>query len=372
MFCYIHIPFCESKCNFCRFASIGSVNQILVKRYLAHLKNDIKTSPFWASYKAQNVLESVYFWWGTPSTLSHDQLWEILDELKWKFWFQNNIEITLETTPQKVNPSSLHQWKQLGINRISMWVQTLNNQTLKTTTREDNTSIFQALEAFNASPIENISLDFIIGLPYVQPWETLKDIQTCLRKAPNISHISVYMLEDYFEPNTQDSSKFEQLSYTQEYQYGIPENEYESEYLSIVSFLEENWFHQYELSNFSKAGYKCKHNQAYWTHQEMMAFWLGAHGYKNRVRFGYKDDFIGYFNKEFAYKETLSQEQIQIEKIMFWLRTRGIEKEMLSSLHQENISKYQTLWLLEIKDTLLKTTPKGKLMIDTILSDILA
>ncbi|MDD4151636.1 MAG: radical SAM protein, partial [Candidatus Gracilibacteria bacterium] len=121
MFCYIHIPFCESKCKYCRFASFGKIDKLKIKSYIQKLKEDIASF----SLKSEK-LKSIYFGGGTPSILDISELKDIINSLDNKFGLEQNIEITLETTPQNVNKDNLIGWKSIGINRISIGIQTLN------------------------------------------------------------------------------------------------------------------------------------------------------------------------------------------------------------------------------------------------------
>ncbi len=369
MFCYIHIPFCESKCKYCRFASLWSINKVLVNKYLSHLLYDIKN--FKRPVLSSGLLNSVYFWWGTPSILEITQLAEILDNLRQKFWFEKNIEITLETTPKNITSENLIGWEKLWINRISMGIQTLNNTTLQEIKRDQKETILQGLEILKSGNIKNISVDFIIWLPYVAPWETLKDIKYILENYRFLTHISVYMLEDYYVENDADSS-FEKITYPEGWKHlWLEEKDYQKEYEEIKNYLESQWFFRYELSNFAKTWYECKHNKSYWNHSENVWFWLGSHSYIWGKRYAYKDDFIGYYDKKFEYEEILSQDELFLEKIMFWLRTSWIEKNIYQKLNQAKIDDFIKSWLLEIRNETLMMSDKAISLIDKIILEII-
>lgn len=369
MFCYIHIPFCESKCKYCRFASIWGINKILVKKYLAHLLSDIKN--FERPVKNAGLLSSIYFGWWTPSILEENQLQEIILSLDNKFWLNKNIEITLETTPKNINSKNLQSWEKLWINRISMWLQTLNNKTLNEINRDNKEIILQWLETLKNSSIKNISVDFIIWLPYVKLWETLKDIAYILENYDFIKHISVYMLEDYYVENKNDTN-FEKITYPKTRKnLWIEENDYLKEYLEIKNYLETKWFFKYEISNFAKIWYECKHNKSYWDHSENIWFWLGSHSYIWGKRYAYKDDFLGYYAEKLEYEEVLSEDEIFLEKIMFWLRTNWIQKEIYKKLNKEKINDFMKSWLLEIKNENLIISDKGISLIDKIILEII-
>lgn len=380
MFSYIHIPFCESKCKYCRFASIGNVNKILVKKYLSHLVSDIKNFTYLTpAFKKTGVkLKSVYFWWWTPSILKENELQKILQALQKKFWFEKDIEITLETTPKNLTKENIFSWEKLGINRISIWIQTLNNKTLKEIARDEKKIILEWLKKIETSRIKNISVDFIIWLPYIKPWEILQDIKYILEKYDFIKHISVYMLEDYYETSpinsflTEDrNNKFEKIVYPKIWEkLWLKEDEYIKEYLEIKSFLEIKWFFRYELSNFSKFWYQCQHNKAYWNHSEVVWFWLGSHSFINNVRYAYKDDFLGYYSKKLEYEDFLNEEDIILEKIMFWIRTSWINRKNYEKLNQIKIQNFIDSWILEIKNENLVIRDNFISLVDKILLEI--
>lgn len=369
MFSYIHIPFCESKCKYCRFASIWKISNILIDKYIKHLLNDIKD--FKRPVKNAGLLSSIYFWWWTPSILQKSDLQEIINTLKNKFWLKENIEITLETTPKNITKENLISWQSLWINRISIWIQTLNNKTLEFIWRDNKETILNWLELIKNSKIENISVDFIIWLPYVKSWEILNNIKYILENYSYIKHISVYMLEDYYVWEKDDSS-FQKITYPIDWKnLWLQEDEYLSEYLEIKKYLEIKWFKRYELSNFAKESYECKHNRWYWDHSEIVWFWLWSHSFVNNFRYAYKDDFIGYYWGKLEYEEEILQKDIFLEKILFWLRTSGINKEIYNKLNQTKINEFINSWLLEIKNENLTITDNGISLIDKIILEII-
>ncbi|MDD5769686.1 MAG: coproporphyrinogen-III oxidase family protein [Candidatus Gracilibacteria bacterium] len=365
MYCYIHIPFCESKCLYCRFASIGSLNQALIKKYLSHLLKNIQ------NFKNSDFLNSIYFGGGTPSILKEVDLDLVIKTLKGKFLFKKDIEITLETTSKNITLENLNTWHKLGINRISIGIQTLNNKTLAEIGRDNKNIILNGLENLKTSKIKNISIDFIIGLPYVESGEILKDIKYILKNYDFIKHISVYMLEDYYEI-IEEKSGFEKIVYPNNWRnLGIKEENYLQEYLQIKNYLEKNRFIRYELSNFAKTGFECKHNKSYWNHSEVVSFGLGSHSFLNGVRYAYKDDFLGYYALKLDYKEKLTKEEIFLEKIMFGLRTNGLKKDIYSKLNQEKLEEFIKTGYLEFQDKILKITDKGIALIDKIILELI-
>lgn len=370
MLLYIHIPFCESKCKYCRFASIWNINQTLVNTYLAHLKNEI------INFKKPDginsgFLDTIYFWWWTPSILNYNQLNDIIKLVFDKFEIKNNIEITIETTPKNVTIENIANWYNLWVNRISLWIQTLNNKTLNEINRDNKEIIINWLELLKNSQIKNISLDFIIWLPYVKKWELLNDIKFIINNYDYIKHISVYMLEDYYIWNDKDST-FEKISYPWNWnKLWIQEWEFINEYLNIKDFLELKWFKKYEISNFAKESYECKHNKWYWEHKEYIWFWLWAHSFIWNKRFANKDDFLWYYWKKLEYIELLNDNDLFLEKIMFQARTNWIEKNVYDKLSKDKINDFINKWYLIINDEKLKINDKHINLIDKIILEII-
>lgn len=364
---YIHIPFCESKCKYCRFASIWNLNQVLVDKYVKHLLLEID------EFTYLKPLETLYFGGGTPSILSEKNLISIVKKLENKFSFSKNIEITLETTPQNINISNLNIWYNLWINRISFWVQSLNNDTLKAIWRTSKETILEKLELLKNSKIQNISIDFIIGLPYVKKWWVLDDIKYILEKYDFIKHISVYMLEDYYEvEELENSTKFDNIVYPENWsENSIKEDEYLNEYLEILNYLKSKWFNRYELSNFAKSWYECNHNKWYWEHSECAGFGLWAHSFINNTRYANSSDFKDYYNKKLEYKEDLKEKDIFLEKVMFWFRTNWISQNIYKNFDKEKLSDFIKNEYLEIIDKKLVITNKSFSLIDYIISELI-
>lgn len=353
MYCYVHIPFCETKCKYCRFASFSNIQKIEVEKYVHFLCNSI------TSYTGKKrPLKTLYFWGGTPSTLSSRQLESILKSLKTTFDFSENIEISFEATPQSLTVKNIDTWYSLWINRISSGIQSLNDATLKEIGRTSKEEIFLWLKNLQSSQIQNISVDFIIWLPYVQAWETTEDIQEVLDTFPKIQHVSVYMLEEYYYPENWEHVSLDDEMYLQEY-------------TQAKALLESRGYKRYELSNFAKKWYECQHNQAYWKHKTMVAFGLDAHGYVDGVRYAHENTFKKYYSGKLSYSEKLTDDQKKIEKLMFWLRTSGITKEIVEYLDKEKLEYFIQLWLLKNTKKGIIYQDSATLVLDYILRELL-
>lgn len=354
---YIHIPFCDVKCKYCRFASIWVIQKPKIEKYFNFLLNEINNPTFKINKKVG--LNSVYFWWWNPTSLEPEQIRIILENLKKNYWFKKNIEITLETNPNKITKDNLIYFKNIWINRISIWVQTLNQKSLLEIWRGNKWNIVEALNNIKEIWFINISLDFIIWLPFVKKWEIKKNIEFLLNKYDFIKHISVYMLEDQIPlPNLPLAGE------------GVYEKDYLGEYIEIKEFLKKRWFFSYEISNFAKPWYECGHNKWYWDHSEILAFWLWAHWYLDWIRYAHSDSFKWYYNNEIIFEEKQTIEDIFLEKLLFWLRTTWIKKNIFSKLNQEKINYFINNWFLKIENNTLKLENKWVLVLDYILGEI--
>ncbi len=352
MFSYIHIPFCSSKCKYCRFASTASLDKLKIQTYTEKLINEIEN--FNRPLLEKSGLKSVYFGWGTPSVLQINQISKILKTLETKFWFEENIEITFESTPQNISKENLISWKNVWINRLSMWVQTLNEESLKEIGRDEKNVIIRALDEIKKEGFDNMSIDFIIWLPHTKKWETKKDIEFILDNYSFIKHISVYMLEDHYY-------NFETI---------LSEDDYLQEYNEVRDFLNSRWFNFYELSNSAQNWFECKHNIAYWKHSEMLAFWLWAHWFIWNTRYSNSESFKWYYGEIFD-EEKLNENDKFLEKIMFDIRTDWISIKQIEKLNKNKIDEFLETWFLEMKKNNLILTRKSYSLADFIVREII-
>ncbi|MDD2871389.1 MAG: radical SAM family heme chaperone HemW [Candidatus Gracilibacteria bacterium] len=372
-YCYIHIPFCTSKCKYCRFASFGNIDQLKINLYVEKLIGEIKKSSFNIEEK---TLNSIYFGGGTPSVLKIEQLGDIINALKDKYAFEKDIEISIEATPITITQENLIGWNELGINRLSIGVQSLNTDTLKEIGRGEKGDIINALDNIKHFLSEknidlNISIDIIIGLPYVEKGEVKEDILDILHNNYFVKHISVYMLEEYYGEGERDS-KFQKVVYPTDWKCkGIHENDYLDEYIDIKETLKTKGFNSYEISNFAKQGYECKHNQSYWNHSNILAYGLGAHGFINNTRYSNSEEFLNYYSENAKEYEALDNQQLDIEKLMFGLRTSGIEQELYQNFDTEKISYFVDEGYLQKKSDKIHLSDKGVLLLDYILGELL-
>ena len=283
---YIHIPFCKQKCYYCDFVSFSNKERY-IEKYVETLKREID------SYDLSNYnITTIYIGGGTPSRIPSEKIQEILAKIKQKIsenqtkW--EDIEITIELNPGTVDKEKIKKYKEIGINRLSIGLQSTNNKLLKEIGRihtfEDFKNTYNLVKKVG---FENINIDLMIGLPN----QTISDVKESLNEIIilNPTHVSVYSL--IVEENT----KMEQLINNKELQ--LPDEELERQmYWYVKNTLELNGYNHYEISNFAKKGKESKHNLNCWKQKEYIGLGLAAYSYLNGVRYGNTSDIEKYIN----------------------------------------------------------------------------
>ena len=334
---YFHIPFCRKKCAYCDFFSVSDENKI--KNYVDCLKMEI------ISRKTNEEVETIFFGGGTPSILSEDLFCEIADSIKENFNISKNCEWTIECNPESFSEEKVKCWTCCGVNRLSIGIQSLNDEELKICGRAHNRE--QAISVLQNPILQNfssISVDLIYGLPSQTEKsfaETLKTI--CGFSA--VKHISLYEL------TLSENSKLTKIS----------EEEIEKITENSRIFLQKNGFERYEVSNFAKYGFRCKHNENYWTGKNYLGFGAAAHSFDGENRCANSADLK--YNLEFS--EKLTTEQKRTEFLM--LRLRFADGFLLSDFqekfgnlgNEKYIAELQKNGLLQIKDGICKLTERG-------------
>lgn len=354
---YIHIPFCIRKCRYCSFVSGKDINEKFA--YLKALSKEIKTN-----YK-NDILETVYFGGGTPMLLEAEELHEILSFFK----TSQSSEITIEANPESINLPKLIKLKEAGFNRISLGVQTFNNNILKQIGRNhEEKTIYSAIEKIKEAGFKNINIDLIYGLPS----QTMQIFKEDLEKAIalNVNHISSYGLkieeESYFGKNPPKN---------------LPDDEMQAEmFLMMCKTLKNNEFEHYEISNFSKQGFNSNHNRAYWQNKNYYGFGLNASGYEGNVRYRNTPDMQEYINNPLKKEEEeiLTRQQTIENEIFLALRLKeGIDIELLNKKYGINFKeKYASIIkkfpnLLIVENNHCKLTEDGILLSNIIMSEFI-
>lgn len=356
---YIHIPFCKSKCKYCSFVSFPKLEQ--KENYLDALKKEIHQN-----YKNE-ILNTLYFGGGTPSLLTPQEFHDLINI----FNINKNTEITAELNPENITFEYLQELKSSGVNRLSFGCQTFNDKILKIIGRRHLAKdVISAVNKAQKAGFENISIDFIYGLPE----QKLSDFENDLEKAIslNIQHISLYGLkidEDcYFAKNPPKK---------------LPNEDTQADmYLKAIEILEKNNFEHYEISNFAKSGYESKHNLNYWDNNTYYGFGVAAHGYENETRYFNSANLDEYINKPLQHKSSqklTKQEQLEEEIFLGFRKMEGINIEKINKKfnidflkkYASTIDKYVSYKYLSDTNTGFKLTNNGILISNTILSEFL-
>ena len=397
---YIHVPFCVRKCAYCDFLSFADErSHACIEAYVDAVCREITLTPKWfpaedpgrqadveePSRRAgeegcaertdvekcgRRPLETVYFGGGTPSLLSPSQVGKILTALRDAFGIKDSCEITLEANPGTVNEEKLSAFREAGINRLSIGIQSLDDNVLKTLGRiHDSASAKKAiLDAKNVG-FRNISCDMMLGIPGQTMDSVKKTLEFFLEK--EIPHISLYSL--ILEEGT---PLYARLGGDIE-KYVTQEQDREM-YHYVTSRLAGNGYVHYEISNMARPGYESRHNSMYWRAEPYYAFGAGAHYYLGNERGRHAetlDEYIGALHEENAKKEDvliteeiLSPEDRMKEYMMLGFRTRtGVGEEAfrerfgmtVESAFGAEIEKEVKNRLVEYKDGTYRLTEKG-------------
>jgi len=361
---YIHIPFCKTICLYCNFVTFAHKNK-KIPAYLEALQKEITTKA--KDYKEYQVV-TVYFGGGTPSQLPAENIEQILSTIKSSFSVKKNLEISIECNPESIHTEKLIAYKAMGINRISLGIQSFNKKTLLRIARpHDHLTIYRALESIQKAGIKNFGTDFIMGLPY-QTFSTFKkEIETALSYKP--THISAYFL-------SYDTKRIDLFI------KDCPQEEEQIKmYEWLVKRLKKAGLNHYEVSNYAKPGHECIHNLRYWQQKEYLGFGIGAHSYIDRTVWENTSDFESYLENPLQPPESLpiDKELDRSEFILLSLRTaQGIHKKSYQSKYKnfdQLLKKAQTYFesghLIKTK-TGLAPTDKGFLIIDHITKELIA
>jgi oxygen-independent coproporphyrinogen-3 oxidase len=370
---YVHIPFCDHKCIYCDFYSIITSDNI--DNFLKALKKEIEFySP---KYSSGRFFSSVFFGGGTPSLMQPEYIGNIISILKDNFFITGNAEITMETNPGTVDKNKLEMFRKVGINRLSFGVQSFHNDELKFLTRiHDKDTAIQGVHDANDVGFENINIDLIFNLPKQTKEKWKYNLETAVSLP--LKHISTYSL--ILERGTILNKMVLDGKVT------LQDNDYDAElYEMTIDFLTASGFDQYEVSNFARPGFECRHNNAYWRYNEYLSFGPSAHSFADNKRWWNYSSLKHYISEieknglAQANFELLSDEQRFNEYVMLALRSKGIDqtdfqKRFGANWLEENESIFKSFVdgnFIEIKNDFIRFTKNGYAICDEILGKLL-
>lgn len=304
---YIHIPFCVRKCGYCDFLS-APADEKARDRYVQALLMEIER--YRGTETADRKIKTLYIGGGTPSTLSVKQLECIMQKIKCTFNFCDDIEASMEMNPGTASKEKCRALYQMGINRLSIGLQSTNDMELKTLGRIHSYEDFLNTYTWcREAGFQNINVDLMAALPY----QTVESYTTGLRKIIRLApeHISAYSL--ILEEGTPFYQKYNSGCYP------LPDEEQERlMYRETEQILAQAGYERYEISNYAKKGYACRHNLVYWQGGDYLGLGLGSSSYMDGVRFHNTTDLNTYVN-QCAYVEDREELSVQakMEEFMF-------------------------------------------------------
>ena len=371
---YIHIPFCDHKCIYCDFYSIITSDNIAA--FLKSLTKEIEY--FSRLYSKDRIFTSIFFGGGTPSLMQPEYLADIITHLKKYFVVDDNAEITMETNPGTVDKEKLKKFKEAGINRISIGIQSFDEEELKFLTRiHDKKTAMHTV--YNAADIgfENISIDLIFNLPNQTKEKWINNLETAI--ALPIKHISTYSL--ILERGTILNKLVLDKKVI------MQDDDYDADlYETTIDFLLSKDFYQYEVSNFTKPGFECVHNNAYWRYKDYLSFGTSSHSFVDGKRWWNYSSLKKYIseieinNHAIMNSEIISKNQKHDEYVMLALRSSGLDlNDYLRKFTDETWIKKNNSYFellknehhLTFNNNWIKLTSKGYAVCDEILKNIL-
>jgi oxygen-independent coproporphyrinogen-3 oxidase len=358
---YIHIPFCKSRCRYCDFFSTTQ----LEKRE-AYIQAVIQE---WQSYQqewSQQEIRTIYIGGGTPSLVPIESLRLLLHSILSSIHPASVQEITLEANPGDITKEKIRAWRAMGINRLSMGVQSFNDRLLQLVGRRHSAEqAIQAVKTAQAEGISNISIDLMYALPGQTMAEWQADIAQAL--ALKVPHISSYGL--IYEDGTPLTQWLEEGKIT------AMDEELEMQmYDYLVEQLTTHGYEHYEVSNFGLPGQHSQHNSSYWNDTPYLGLGAGAHSYNGKTRWWNIDDIDEYMAQAMRHQltpeqETIRAEERHTEQVMLQLRTsQGVP---CHAIHMDKAQRYIAEGYLTQQGDRIVATTQGFHILNRIIADLI-
>ena len=366
---YIHIPFCIRKCDYCDFLS-GPSGPKEQADYVQALLREIQA----VEEGEGRSVSSIFIGGGTPSVLDERLLGDILKEIRNRFKMEEDAEITIEVNPGTANIGKLQAYREMGINRLSIGLQSPQDRELKILGRIHNYGQFlEIYQEARTVGFDNINIDLMSAIPDQTYEGWVKNLRTAAELEPE--HISAYSL--IVEEGTPFAAR----------KLNLPDEDTEyNMYEATAQILKEYGFEQYEISNYARKGRECRHNVGYWTRQDYLGFGLGASSLYGKERFANTTDMKKYLEnsrnpEKIREKEpSLTREDEMAEFMFLGLRmTKGISKAdfqkcfgcTIESVYGEVLEKYESMGLLLEQDGRIFLSRKGIHVSNSIMAEFL-
>ncbi len=373
---YLHIPFCVRKCAYCDFLSFSDVAYERQRDYVDALCAEIAS---YGDVSSSYIVDTVFIGGGTPSVLQEGWITKIMEALRDRFCVSERAEITIEVNPGTLDAGKAAEYRRNGINRMSFGLQSADTKELRMLGRIHNYDQFIAsFKTAREAGFKNINVDLMMGLPY----QTVSGLSATIEKVLKINpeHISLYSLQ--VEEGTPIAENAELLAH-------LPSEETDrSMYHFAKKVLAPMGFMRYEISNYAKHGYECRHNMVYWTGGEYLGMGLGASSYMNHVRYDNIRDLDTYLQMmqtgnpiKVHTNHVPDTEKSRMEEYMFLgLRTaEGISRaefaerfrKSVDSVYGSIIEDYEAQGLLAESDGRVTLTDRGIDVSNTILASFI-
>lgn len=381
---YIHIPFCKQACNYCNFHFSTSLKQkgALIEALIKEINSNTPETEIQKNIPGEDneIISTLYFGGGTPSILDADDLKLLFEALHKRFVFAADAEITLEANPDDITDAKLHFWKTLGINRLSVGIQSFVEEELlwmnRAHTAEES---LHCIDKIQAAGFSNFSVDLIYGSPLLSNDYWKKNVQTVFEK--NIPHISCYALT--VEPKTALNKMI-----ALDKKAPVDAERQAEQFLLLMDWMNAAGYEHYEISNFAKPGFRSRHNSSYWSGEKYYGFGPSAHAY-----FPHGESPIRRWNiaNNALYIQSLQKNNIPFEEeiltgtqqlneyVMTALRTMdGVSTKYINERFGEDaaghirqsIMKYQSTGkVIDVNGNFI-LTKEGKLFADGIAADL--
>ena len=379
---YIHVPFCTTKCTYCAFNTYTNL-EALIQPFTDAVVNELATV---ALSQPGTPVHTVFFGGGTPSLLSPEQFDQILAAIRQAYILQPNAEISLEANPNDITPAYLTALRAVGLNRLSIGMQSAVESELRLfARRHDNDAVVHAVTAARQAGFDNLNLDLIYGIPH----QTLDNWRLSLTQAVALrpEHLSLYALG--LEEGTP------MHTWVDRGRLPAPDDDLAADMYELATeILGSAGYVQYEISNWAKPGYECRHNLQYWVNEPYIGVGPGAHGFAGGVRYSTLHSPQRYFKAlqgapaPADFPRTPATDQAVVleqdaeiaETLIMTLRLtrRGVSRANfadrfgvdLLDLHGAILDRFARLGLLEIDEQHVRITERGRLLSNLIFREL--
>ncbi len=372
---YIHIPFCKKKCHYCDFRSFQNCGTAEIEEYMKDL---IKEIDLYRELGNTYLIDTLFIGGGTPSMVSSEAIGKVMEKLRSVFSFSEYPEISIEGNPDTLSYEKMAHYYDLGIHRLSMGLQSDDKELLKTIGRIHSYEDFlNSYENARKIGFRDLNVDLMFGLP----GQSLETFQRTLTKVTTLEvpHISAYGL--IINEETELARRIDMGM--------VPTPDEDTEvdmYDRLRESLYEKGYQHYEISNFAKPGFQCRHNRTYWENGEYLGLGLGAHSSMGNLRFFNEEDLGDYHKKlqagekPVAGEEVISNKERLKESLMLGLRLiEGVDLTLLEKRHKtlvdnhimESLRAFMGKGLLETHQGRIRLTAKGYYLSNSVFREII-